>query len=111
MLRFEPGSVIVDRYKVKGCQSQVWLKPAWQGDALAFEGYSDAGIVRGLVALILRVYSGHTPDEIMRTPADFVDELGLSEHLSQNRASGLAAMIKQIKLYALALQTTRANAS
>lgn len=95
-----PAEQHVDRYKVKGCQSQVWLHASLDGDRIVFLGDSDAAIVKGLVALVLHVYSGQTPADILATPPDFIDRIGLSENLSQTRASGLAAMIKQVKLYA-----------
>ncbi|TVR03765.1 MAG: SufE family protein [Deltaproteobacteria bacterium] len=89
-----------DRYRVKGCQSQVWLIPAFEGGRVRFEAWSDAAIVRGLIALLLRVYDDQPPEAILTTPPTFVDELGLSEHLSQSRANGLASMIRQVQLYA-----------
>lgn len=92
-----------DRHKVKGCQSQVWLHARLEGDRVVFDGDSDAAIVKGLVALVLGVYSGQRPSDILATPPDFIDRIGLSENLSQTRASGLAAMIKQVKLYAMVL--------
>ncbi len=88
------------RHKVKGCQSQVWIRPAPRDGLLHFDAYSDAVIVRGLIGLILHVYSGHTAADILATPATFVDELGLSSHLSMNRANGLNAMIRRIKVHA-----------
>lgn len=90
----------VDRYKVKGCQSQVWIRPRVEGQLLHFDAYSDAVIVRGLIALLLDVYSGHPAAEILAEPPDFVDQLGLSSHLSMNRANGLNAMIRRIKFHA-----------
>lgn len=88
--------------KVRGCQSQVWLHASNREGKLFFEGDSDAHIVKGLVALLLRTYSGHSPKEILDTPLTFIDEIGLSSHLSPTRSNGLAAMVKQIKAYALA---------
>ncbi len=87
-------------HKVKGCQSQVWIRPRVEGDLLHFDAWSDAVIVRGLIALLMHVYSGHEPAEIAATPPDFVDRLGLSSHLSMNRANGLQAMIRRIKFHA-----------
>jgi cysteine desulfuration protein SufE len=86
-----------DIHKVKGCQSQVWIRPREEGALLHFDAYSDAVIVRGLIALLLQVYSGHPASEILATPPDFIDRLGLSKHLSMNRANGLNAMIRRIK--------------
>lgn len=91
-----------EKNKVKGCQSTVWLHAELEGDKVKFLGDSDAMIVRGLVALVLYVYSGETPVTILATPPDFIAKTGLGSHLSQTRANGLAAMIKQIKNYAIA---------
>jgi len=93
-----------DKNKVKGCQSTVWLHAALEDGAVKFEGESDAMIVNGLIALVLKVYSGATPAEIIATPPDFVEATGLASHLSQTRANGLAAMVKQIKMYAAVFQ-------
>lgn len=87
--------------KVRGCQSQVWLYAELQGDKVQFWGDSDALIVKGLVALALRVYSERTPQEITTTEPDFIKQIGLDTHLSPTRTNGFAAMIKQIKMYAL----------
>lgn len=94
----------VEKNKVKGCQSQVWLHARPEDGRVYYAGDSDAAIVKGLVSLVLEVYSGHTFDEIIATPATFVDGLGLGQHLSQSRANGLSAMLKQVKLYALAFK-------
>lgn len=94
----------IDRYKVKGCQSQVWLIASLEDGRVHFQADSDAAIVRGLVAIVVRVFSGHTPDEIIAARPTFVDEIGLSEHLSQTRANGLSAMLRQIRLYAAAFK-------
>lgn len=91
--------------KVKGCQSQVWLYGELVESRVHFSADSDAAIVKGIIALLLRVYSGSTPDEILQTKPDFIEELGLRQHLSMNRTNGLAAMLKQIQLYAFAFQT------
>ena len=93
-----------DKNKVKGCQSTVWLHAAMKDGALQLQGDSDAMIVRGLVALLLKVYSGATPAEAVATQPDFIVATGLSNHLSQTRANGLAAMVKQIKMYAAVFQ-------
>ncbi len=92
-----------DQYKVKGCQSSVWMFAEMKDGKVYFQADSDAAIVKGLVALALRVYSGAEPQEIMQSNADFLEKLGLNNNLSQTRASGLASMIKQIKLFAFAL--------
>ena len=92
-------------FKVKGCQSQVWLYAKKNSQGLVeFKADSDALIVKGLIAMILEVYSGLTPDEVLATQPTFVSELGLSQHLSPSRANGLNSMLKQIKYYALALK-------
>jgi cysteine desulfuration protein SufE len=90
-----------DKFKVSGCQSQVWLYPEMRDGQLIFHADSDALITKGLIALLLRVYSGAAPAEIMKTPPDFIKELGLAEKLSPSRANGLFSMIKQIQLYAM----------
>ncbi|MHA7111719.1 SufE family protein [Sunxiuqinia elliptica] len=91
-----------DQHLIKGCQSRVWLVPEFKDGKIYFDGESDAVIVKGLVALLLRVVSGRTPEEIMNTDLHFVDAIGLKQHLSPTRSNGLVAMIKQIKLYAVA---------
>jgi len=90
---------------VKGCQSQVWLHAEMEGNNLIFQAGSDAIITKGLVSLVVRTLSGHTPREILDAELSFVDEIGLKEHLSPTRSNGLVSMIKKIKLYALAFQT------
>jgi len=91
-----------DQHLIRGCQSRVWLVPEMKDGEIYFQGESDAVIVKGLVALLLRVVSGHTPKEIMESEFHFVDDIGLKQHLSPIRSNGLVAMIKQIKLYAVA---------
>jgi cysteine desulfuration protein SufE len=92
----------VDQNLIRGCQSRVWLQQKMEGDLLIFEAESDALIVKGLVALLLKVFSGRTPQEILDAEPYFIDEIGLRQHLSPTRSNGLMAMVKQIKLYALA---------
>jgi len=87
---------------IKGCQSRVWLLAEKKNGKLYFRGESDALIVKGLVALLLRVFSGHTPNEIVESNLHFINDLGLNNHLSPTRSNGLMAMIKQIRLYAVA---------
>lgn len=87
---------------VKGCQSQVWLVAEQQGDKIIFKADSDAAITKGLVAMMIRFYSGHTPDEILNTNPDFLNKIGMAQHLSPTRANGLASMVKQMKIYASA---------
>jgi cysteine desulfuration protein SufE len=91
-----------DQYLIRGCQSRVWLISNFVDGKIVFRGESDAVIVKGLVALLLRVVSNHTPLEIIENELFFVDEIGLKQHLSPTRSNGLLAMIKQIKLYAVA---------
>jgi cysteine desulfuration protein SufE len=98
-----------DRFKVKGCQSQVWLYPELVDGRMKLQGDSDAEIVRGLVAIVLAVFDGTTPAEAATAPIDFVDRLGLSSNLSATRSNGLMAMIKQIRLTALAYQAMAAR--
>jgi cysteine desulfuration protein SufE len=88
--------------KVRGCQSNVWLVSSFNEGKIFLQGDSDALIVKGLVALVLRVLSGKTPDEILNTQLSFIERLGMQSNLSPTRNNGLAAMIKQIKFYALA---------
>jgi cysteine desulfuration protein SufE len=97
-----PDSKKLDDFKVKGCQSQVWIHARMEDGHILFEADSDALLVRGLVALLLRVYSNATPAEILSTPPDFVKEIGLESKLSPSRANGLISMIKQMKFYAMA---------
>ena len=91
-----------DQHLIKGCQSRVWLVSDFTDGKIVFRGESDAVIVKGLVALLLRVVSNRTPEELMNNELFFVDEIGLKQHLSPTRSNGLLAMIKQIKLYAVA---------
>lgn len=98
-------SLKTDNLKVKGCQSQVWIHASLdENKKIVFRGDSDALIVRGLVALVLEVYSGLSADEILATEPRFIQEIGLQSHLSPSRTNGLAAMIKQIKYYAAAFK-------
>lgn len=98
-----------DKYKtesnlIDGCQSRVWLQADYTDGLLYFTAESDALIVKGIVALLIRVISGHTPDEILDADLYFIDRIGLKEHLSPTRSNGLLAMIKQIRMYALAFK-------
>lgn len=88
---------------IDGCQSQVWLSADMTEDGkIVFSADSDALIVKGIIALLLKVISGHTPDEILQSELYFIDRIGLKDHLSPTRSNGLLAMVKQIKMYALA---------
>ena len=89
---------------ISGCQSQVWLYAEKKANKLYFTADSDAILTKGVVALLLRVFSGQTADTILSTELDFIDKIGLKENLSPTRANGLVSMIKQIKMYALAFK-------
>ncbi|MFN1834806.1 SufE family protein [Balneola sp. MJW-20] len=89
---------------VKGCQSQVWLKADEENNSIRFQADSDAAITKGLVALLVRLYSGHSPDEILNTDPEFINKIGMAQHLSPTRANGLASMVKQMKIYAMAFK-------
>lgn len=91
-----------DQNLIKGCQSRVWLVAERENGKINFRGESDAVIVKGLVALLLRVVSGRTPQELLENELHFIDDLGLKQHLSPTRSNGLLAMVKQIRLYAVA---------
>lgn len=98
-------SLKIDDLKVKGCQSQVWIKAEINADKkVIFTGDSDAIIVKGLVAIVLKVYSGESPDTIMKTEPTFLKDIGFDSGLSPSRTNGLYSMIKQIKYYAAAFQ-------
>lgn len=99
--------VLDDRYKtesnlIDGCQSRVWLQADYEDGKISFTAESDALIVKGIVALLIRVMSGHTPSEILDADLYFIDKIGLKEHLSPTRSNGLLAMVKQMRMYALA---------
>lgn len=96
-----------EKYKVRGCQAQVWLYPELRDDAVHFYADSDASIVKGLISMLMTLYNNRLPEEILSAPADVAPRLGLDVHLSPSRSNGLASMMKQIKLYALAYRMTR----
>ncbi len=87
---------------IDGCQSRVWLVADFADNKINFQAESDALIVKGIVSLLIRVLSGHTPQEILDADLYFIEEIGLKEHLSPTRSNGLVAMVKQMRLYALA---------
>ena len=97
-----PAEDKIDRNKIDGCQSTVWFTCRLENGQLWLNGDSDALLVKGIVALLLSVLSGHTPKEILDADLYFIDRIGLREHLSPTRSNGVAAMLKQLKLYALA---------
>jgi len=102
--------LIKDKYKtddnvIKGCQSKVWMHAELEETKLIFTADSDAIITKGIIAILIRVFSKQHPDEILNADTKFIDQIGLKEHLSPTRANGLVSMIKQIKMYALAYKT------
>lgn len=96
-------------YLITGCQSRVWLHASYENGRIRFTADSDAVITRGLIALLIRVMDNKTPDEILHAHLDFIEEIGLKEHLSPTRSNGLDSMIKQMKLYALAFKAKAAK--
>ena len=90
---------------IEGCQSRVWLQADYVDGNIIFQGESDAVIVKGIVSLLIRVLSGHSPQEILDSDLHFIDAIGLKEHLSPTRSNGLLAMVKQMRLYAMAFKT------
>ena len=95
----------VEENIIKGCQSKVWIHADLKNDTIEFTADSDAILTKGIVALILRVYSNQYPKDILETDTEFINKIGLKEHLSPTRANGLVSMIKKIKLYALGYQS------
>jgi cysteine desulfuration protein SufE len=91
-----------DENLIKGCQSKVWLYSSYSEGKINFQADSDAIISKGIVAILLNILNNRSPDEILSADLSFIDEIGLKEHLSPNRANGLSSMLKQIKFYALA---------
>jgi len=92
---------------IKGCQSKVWLDAQLKNGKINYTADSDAIITKGIIAILLRVFSNQTPDAILSANTDFIDEIGLKEHLSPTRANGLVSMIKQLKIYALVLKAQK----
>ncbi len=99
-----PDTYKTEQNLIDGCQSRVWLQADYEDGVVTFRAESDALIVKGIVALLVRVLSGHTPDEILHADLYFIDRIGLKEHLSPTRSNGLVAMLKQMKMYALAFK-------
>lgn len=97
----------IEKYLIDGCQSRVWIYAEKQGDIIHFYADSDAIITKGIISLLIRVYSGHSPKEILDADLYFIDKIDLKENLSPTRANGLFAMIKQIKLYATVFNLSR----
>ena len=102
-----PEEFRTDANKVRGCSSTVWLYATTDGERIIFHTDSDAAIPKGLAALLVQVYSGHAAKEILGAPPEFIEELGLNQNLSPNRANGLTAMVKQLMAYALALSARK----
>ena len=99
-----------DQNLIEGCQSRVWLQADLQEDGtILFQAESDALIVKGIIALLIKVVSGHTPDEILDSELYFIDAIGLQEHLSPTRSNGLLSMVKQMRMYALAFKAKAGN--
>jgi len=94
---------------IEGCQSRVWLNAELNNGIITYQGESDAVLVKGIVSLLIQVLSGHTPEEIINTDLYFIDKIGLREHLSPTRSNGLLAMVKQMKMFALAFSSTNAK--
>ena len=94
-----------DENTIKGCQSKVWLQGEKNSETIVFTADSDAIITKGIIAILIRVFSNQKPADILEANTDFIDEIGLKSHLSPTRANGLVSMIKQIKMYALAYQS------
>jgi cysteine desulfuration protein SufE len=99
-----------DANRVRGCQSTVWLHADYKDGKVVFEADSDAVIVKGLISMLIRVLSGHTPDEIMQAPLNFIQQIGMTTHLAQTRSNGLLSMVKQMKNYAVAFKVKNSNA-
>ena len=102
--------LIEEQYKteeniIKGCQSKVWVHAQMNNDKIEFTADSDAIITKGIIAILIRTFSNQHPKDIIESNTDFIDKIGLKEHLSPTRANGLVSMIKQIKMYAIAYQT------
>lgn len=99
-----PEELRTDINKIQGCQSQVWLNATFNDGKLHIDADSDSSIVKGLAALLVKVYSEHTPSEILTSPPEFLHKIGIDNHLSPTRKNGLGAMLKQIQLYAVAFK-------
>lgn len=104
-----PANEKTDQNLIDGCQSRVWIVCEEHDGLLDFRAESDALIVKGIVSLVIRVVNHHTPQEILDAKLYFIDKIGLTEHLSPTRSNGLLAMIKQVRMYALAFQTKLAE--
>lgn len=94
---------------IKGCQSKVWVYAEMDDDQVNYTADSDAIITKGIIAILIRVFSGQKPEDVMNANTSFIDEIGLKEHLSPTRANGLVSMIKQMKMYAIAYNSQQQN--
>lgn len=97
-----PDADKTEQNLIEGCQSKVWLTAQYNNGVMTYQGDSDAIIVKGIVSLLIKVLSGSTADEIIQSDLHFIDAIGLKEHLSPTRSNGLSAMVKQMRLYAIA---------
>lgn len=104
-----PEEYRTEKNKLEGCQSQVWINARFENGKLVLHADSDAMIVKGLIALLIKVYSGHTPDEILTNPPEFLTKIGIDSHLSPTRKNGLSAMLKQIQMYAVAFKALKSK--
>ncbi|MDR1357307.1 MAG: SufE family protein [Tannerellaceae bacterium] len=96
-----------ENYLIEGCQSRIWLNAVMEDGMISFRAESDAVIVKGIVSLLIKILSGHTPQEILDADLYFIDRAGLREHLSPTRSNGLLAMVKQMRMYALAFKSVK----
>lgn len=99
----------VEKNKISGCQSQVWMFAKMKDDKMVILGDSDAMIVKGLVAILIKIYSNQKPEDILSSPPHFLNEIGIDKHLSPTRKNGLGAMLKQIQLFALTFKSLGAK--
>ena len=100
-----PAEAMTEENKLQGCQSQVWITASENNGRIEFQATSDAAIVSGLIAVLLRIYSGRKAEDILNTPVEFASRIGLDQHLSPTRSNGLAAMLKAIRGFASRAQT------
>ncbi|MFA7288556.1 MAG: SufE family protein [Melioribacteraceae bacterium] len=102
-----PEEFRTEKYKINGCQSQVWINAKYLDGKVVLEADSDAAIVKGLIAILIKIYSAAKPEEILSNPPDFLSKIGIDNHLSPTRKNGLGAMLKQIQMYAFALKAMK----
>ncbi|RYY30396.1 MAG: SufE family protein [Chitinophagaceae bacterium] len=104
-----PDEYRTDSNRVRGCQSTVWLGASYDNNIIRFQADSDAMIVKGLISMLIRVLSDHTPDEILDAKLEFIQKIGMTSHLAQTRSNGLLSMVRQMKNYALAFKAKTQN--